>query len=289
MRCIRGVRYIVEIAALAASVLLVGSLMGAPAIADDSCIYAKDHTCHEGLPGSLSCKPGTDDSDCRGNLDNGNQQQAGNPRMLPAPGGVCIYANNGVCHDPTMGGANAGEICPPATDWADCGGAPPQPRPDEGGNLGFLPAPGGVCIFAGDGVCHDPTMGGAPGGAVCPATTDWADCGGVPPAPDPPLPAAEQDPFGTWILKTGQWAGGVNGQVNRNDREEAGRLTISRDGTWILREQGRVEQGTWVELGRGVISLIEYDAGRDAAVSFHDGYLDVVTDIGLRWTSYDRV
>jgi V8-like Glu-specific endopeptidase len=133
---VRGV-----ILALAAA----GALAG-PALADDSCEWARDGECDEGrYGGSAVCADGTDTSDC----------------APIAATGQCAFAFDYRCDEPVAGGTGA---CAAGTDTFDCALVAVGRSEDS-------------CPFANDDECDEPRFFGTSG--VCRDGTDATDCRGA--------------------------------------------------------------------------------------------------------------
>ncbi len=173
---------IVRFVRLAAWIVLAGVVVaaGSPALADDSCPYARNGACDEeryGGPGV--CTNGTDDSDCRahaagnnscqwaydgecdhpnigtGACQNGTDQS--DCRALAAGSNdSCYWANDGECDEPGIGTG----VCIDGTDVTDC-------RP-----VAYLRHRTNACVSAFDGRCDEPGSGSG----RCAARTDTADC-----------------------------------------------------------------------------------------------------------------
>lgn len=134
------------VAKLLSALALVTALAGAvtPAMADNSCTYARDGQCDEPEIGTGACAKGTDSLDCLGIGNN-----------------TCTWAHDGECDEPGIGTGN----CKPGTDSADCRGdiAPKVVSTDS-------------CLYANDGECDEVGIGTG----ACEKGTDATDCGRTP-------------------------------------------------------------------------------------------------------------
>jgi hypothetical protein len=256
-------------------------LAGKQSYADDSCIYAFDHQCNEpGIGSGYHCAPNTDDSDCgRAPQAKPAAPAADQPRNSGAVGGVCVYANDGQCNDPTMGGS--GYYCPPGTDVADCGGQVEAPA---------QPAPADAEVEAGPGQRKP----GQPGGDVNPNPMLGRNAI-TPPGLNPYFVGSSPgngSPVGTWTMSTSTTWSKVS-EEDTGDKiisehefvapESAGRLTIAADGTWTMKSFGKVTQGRWFDIGSNVIRLADYNGKLDATASVWNEVLDLQDEVGLRY------
>ncbi len=94
-------------------------LAAAPAVADNSCLWAFDNDCDEPGIGTGLCAAGTDDADCRPGSGGGSSSGLANP---------CPFTNDGDCDEP-----NGLNLCAWGTDTADCS----NPNSNFGNGSGF--------------------------------------------------------------------------------------------------------------------------------------------------------
>lgn len=183
--------------------------------------------------------------------------------------GVCVYANDGVCNEPGGGGSSSFR-CPPGTDTADCGGEPAVPPRPPAADAGGAPGAGQPGGFN-----PNPMLGH---NAITPPGLNPYFVGSS---------AGNGSPIGTWAIAThNSWSkvqDDENGEVHDFVApEDAGRLTISADGTYVLEVPGYApNRGRWYDIGSNVIRLADYSGHLDATASVWNGTLNLQDEVGL--------
>ncbi len=150
---------------LSALMFVAITLTAAPALAADSCQFARDNECDESrFGGGGACEAGTDATDC----------------ALLATGILndsCTSARNGACEEPRY--RNQSNACVDGSDTTDCAAFDAARLDSFNSLMALVPADiqgalgDNSCIYAFDGECDDLALGGT---GYCNPRTDAADC-----------------------------------------------------------------------------------------------------------------